>query len=124
MNMRIFLFFFLLSIECLQVGYCGNRNVEDDEECDCGFASECTDHCCYPAGGSNEKLGCKLKPGARCRLLSNRIAFLVIILILSLFHFSPSKGPCCSDQCTFHPSNHICHKDKASQDCIGDVRCE
>ncbi|CAF0765915.1 unnamed protein product [Adineta steineri] len=89
--------------ECLQVGYCGNRNVEDDEECDCGFISECTDDCCYPAGGPDAKLGCKLKPGARC---------------------SPSKGPCCSDQCSFHPSTHICHKDKASQDCIGDVRCD
>ncbi|CAF3627649.1 unnamed protein product [Rotaria sp. Silwood1] len=89
--------------ECSQVGYCGNRNVEDDEECDCGFISECTDDCCYPAGGSDAKLGCKLKPGARC---------------------SPSKGPCCSDQCTFHSTTHICHKDKASQDCIGDVRCD
>jgi disintegrin and metalloproteinase domain-containing protein 10 len=89
--------------ECSQVGYCGNRNVEDDEECDCGFISECTDDCCYPAGGPDAKLGCKLKPGARC---------------------SPSKGPCCSDQCSFHPSTHICHKDKASQDCLGDVRCD
>jgi len=89
--------------ECAQVGYCGNRNVEDDEECDCGFTSECTDDCCYPAGGPDAKLGCKLKPGARC---------------------SPSKGPCCSDQCTFHPTTHICHKDKASQDCIGNVRCD
>ena len=54
-------------LECSQVGYCGNRNVEDDEECDCGFISECTDDCCYPAGGPDAKLGCKLKPGARCR---------------------------------------------------------
>jgi hypothetical protein len=43
---------------------------------------------------------------------------------LLFFLFSPSKGPCCSDQCSFHPSTHICHKDKASQDCIGDVQCE
>ncbi|CAM4791104.1 unnamed protein product [Rotaria magnacalcarata] len=95
--------FIFTSIECSQVGYCGNRNVEDNEECDCGFISECTDDCCYPAGGPDAKLGCKLKPGARC---------------------SPSKGPCCSDQCTFHAPSHICHKDKASQDCIGDVRCD
>lgn len=58
---------FHIEIECSQVGYCGNRNVEDDEECDCGFTSECTDDCCYPAGGPDAKLGCKLKPGARCR---------------------------------------------------------
>ncbi|CAF3951732.1 unnamed protein product [Rotaria sordida] len=89
--------------ECSKVGYCGNRNVEDDEECDCGFSSECTDHCCYPADVSDAKLSCKLKSGARC---------------------SPSKGPCCSDQCTFHSTSHICHKDKSSQDCIGDVRCD
>ncbi len=56
-------------IECSQIGYCGNRNVEDNEECDCGFISECTDDCCYPAGGSDPKLGCKLKPGARCRYI-------------------------------------------------------
>ncbi len=43
---------------------------------------------------------------------------------IHFFVFSPSKGPCCSDQCTFHPSTHICHKDKASQDCLGNVRCE
>ncbi|CAF1195014.1 unnamed protein product [Adineta steineri] len=89
--------------ECSQTGYCGNRNVEDDEECDCGFMSECTDKCCYPAGGPDAKLSCKLKPIAKC---------------------SPSKGPCCSDQCTFHSTTHICHKDKTSQDCIGDVRCD
>jgi disintegrin and metalloproteinase domain-containing protein 10 len=57
----------LYGIECSQIGYCGNRNVEDDEECDCGFSSECTDQCCYPAEGSDPKLACKLKPGARCR---------------------------------------------------------
>lgn len=89
--------------ECSQIGYCGNRNVEDNEECDCGFVSECTDNCCYPAGSSNPNLSCKLKPGARC---------------------SPSRGPCCSDQCTFHTTTHICHNDKASQDCIGNVHCD
>ncbi len=57
----------MYGIECSQIGYCGNRNVEDDEECDCGFSSECTDQCCYPAEGSDPKLACKLKPGARCR---------------------------------------------------------
>ncbi|UJR16435.1 hypothetical protein I4U23_003337 [Adineta vaga] len=62
--------------ECSQSGYCGNRNVEDGEECDCGFVSECTDHCCYPADGPDPKLSCKLKPGARC---------------------SPSRGPSSQD---------------------------
>jgi len=73
--------FCFILIECLQVGYCGNRNVEDDEECDCGFISECTDDCCYPAGGPDAKLGCKLKPGARCRLISTKIS-------ISFFNFN------------------------------------
>ncbi|CAF0780039.1 unnamed protein product [Didymodactylos carnosus] len=89
--------------ECTQVGYCGNRNVEDDEECDCGFTDECTDKCCYPAGGPNAKLGCRLRSGSLC---------------------SPSKGPCCSDDCTFQTNTHICHRDTTNQECIGNVRCD
>ncbi|CAF1004300.1 unnamed protein product, partial [Didymodactylos carnosus] len=89
--------------ECTQVGYCGNRNVEDDEECDCGFTDECTDKCCYPAGGPNAKLGCKLRSGSLC---------------------SPSKGPCCSDDCTFQPESHVCHKDTTNEECIGNVKCD
>ncbi|KAM5294636.1 LOW QUALITY PROTEIN: disintegrin and metalloproteinase domain-containing protein 30-like [Glossophaga mutica] len=45
------------------VGYvvkrCGNKIVENKEECDCGSKEECEkDHCCQP--------DCKLKPGANC----------------------------------------------------------
>jgi len=77
-------FFVCFELECAQVGYCGNRNVEDDEECDCGFTSECTDDCCYPAGGPDAKLGCKLKPGARCRLISLRILLKFICIFSSI----------------------------------------
>ena len=55
------------SLDCSQVGYCGNRNVEENEECDCGFLSECTDPCCYPADGLDSNLACRLKPTAHCR---------------------------------------------------------
>ncbi|XP_071076205.1 disintegrin and metalloproteinase domain-containing protein 30-like [Desmodus rotundus] len=38
---------------------CGNKMVEDDEECDCGSLEDCeTDRCCQP--------GCKFKEGANC----------------------------------------------------------
>lgn len=29
--------------------FCGNKIVEDGEECDCGYdQKECTEQCCYP----------------------------------------------------------------------------
>ncbi|XP_054567844.1 disintegrin and metalloproteinase domain-containing protein 30-like [Eptesicus fuscus] len=38
---------------------CGNKIVEDDEECDCGSKEDCEeDHCCKP--------DCKFKQGAAC----------------------------------------------------------
>ena len=57
----------MILIECSHEGHCGNRHVDDGEECDCGFISECTDTCCYPAGEADPKLGCTLRPHARCR---------------------------------------------------------
>lgn len=55
------------SLDCSQAGFCGNRNVEENEECDCGFLSECTDPCCYPADGPDSNRACRLKPIAHCR---------------------------------------------------------
>uniref|UniRef100_G1QC05 ADAM metallopeptidase domain 30 n=2 Tax=Myotis lucifugus TaxID=59463 RepID=G1QC05_MYOLU len=38
---------------------CGNKIVEDQEECDCGSLEDCEDDlCCEP--------GCRLRPGANC----------------------------------------------------------
>ncbi|CAG0921849.1 unnamed protein product [Notodromas monacha] len=60
--------------------FCGNRMVEEHEECDCGFDDhECRDDkCCHPRIGSDgkqHKLACKLVHGPdSC---------------------SPSQGPCC-----------------------------
>lgn len=63
---------------------CGNRIVEDGEECDVGNDDD--DPCCYsskkPAG-----VECKMKSGKQC---------------------SPSQGLCCSSQCVFKNTTQIC----------------
>lgn len=68
--------------------FCGNKIVEEGEECDCGFAyEECEEKCCYPRQVSTkdrlenpDAAGCKRKPAARC---------------------SPSEGPCCDHSCRY-----------------------
>jgi len=74
--------------------FCGNKIVEDGEQCDCGFsAEECQERCCYPRRIKDEdKLqnpqatGCTRRPSTRC---------------------SPSEGPCCESTCDFvHASKH------------------
>ncbi|KAL9881597.1 LOW QUALITY PROTEIN: disintegrin and metalloproteinase domain-containing protein mind-meld [Glossina fuscipes fuscipes] len=57
---------------------CGNKIVEEDEECDCGTFEECaTDPCC-------DGITCKLKSEAQC-----------------------ATGACC-EQCRLRPKDHIC----------------
>ncbi|CAH1403366.1 unnamed protein product [Nezara viridula] len=74
--------------------FCGNKIVEDGEECDCGYDElECRDKCCYPRlVNDSEKRrntsakGCTRRANTQC---------------------SPSQGPCClSDQCRFVPASH------------------
>ncbi|OXA56052.1 Disintegrin and metalloproteinase domain-containing protein 10 [Folsomia candida] len=68
--------------------FCGNKIVEEGEECDCGFTyEECEEQCCYPRQISEkdrmqnpDAQGCKRKPLFRC---------------------SPSEGPCCDQSCHF-----------------------
>ena len=67
--------------------YCGNKIVEEGEECDCGFDdTECQETCCYPRQSDEmteeeaKKKRCTFKPHAEC---------------------SPSQGPCCDQQCKF-----------------------
>jgi len=90
--------------------FCGNKIVEEGEECDCGFdETECAEQCCYPRtfGTSpetkqlNEK-SCKLRSGKEC---------------------SPSIGPCCDNQCKFIKKNHqlMC---RAEQDCTEVAFCD
>ncbi|XP_028009723.2 disintegrin and metalloproteinase domain-containing protein 30 isoform X1 [Eptesicus fuscus] len=56
---------------------CGNKIVEDEEECDCGSLEDCeNDLCCEP--------GCRLRPGASCS----------IGLCCHQCHFRPSGYMC------------------------------
>eukprot|EP00090_Calanus_glacialis_P005009 TRINITY_DN13825_c0_g1_i1.p1 TRINITY_DN13825_c0_g1~~TRINITY_DN13825_c0_g1_i1.p1 ORF type:complete len:904 (+),score=186.49 TRINITY_DN13825_c0_g1_i1:90-2801(+) len=89
--------------------FCGNKIVEEGEECDCGFdEAECAEQCCYPrtfgTSGESSKLNsqsCKLKGSAQC---------------------SPSIGPCCDQSCNFIKERHrqLC---KAEQDCTRKAYC-
>ncbi|XP_014244166.1 disintegrin and metalloproteinase domain-containing protein 10 isoform X2 [Cimex lectularius] len=71
--------------------FCGNKIVENGEECDCGYDDlECNDKCCYPRilneidkRKNSSAKGCSRKANTQC---------------------SPSQGPCCmSDECRFVP---------------------
>ena len=76
--------------------FCGNKIVEEGEECDCGYnAQECTEQCCVPRelsadidyGGSRS---CQRARGKEC---------------------SPSEGPCCSNNCTFAGKEKMCRQE-------------
>ncbi|XP_073834320.1 disintegrin and metalloproteinase domain-containing protein mind-meld isoform X4 [Musca autumnalis] len=74
---------------------CGNKIVEEDEECDCGTFEECaSDPCC-------DAITCKLKSEAQC-----------------------ASGACC-DQCRLRPKDHICRDSNNECDlpeyCDGEV---
>ena len=60
---------------------CGNKIVEEGEECDCGYSNNCEEICCVPRDqtGTNSDM-CTLKIGKEC---------------------SPSQGPCCSNTCQY-----------------------
>lgn len=68
--------------------FCGNKIVEEGEECDCGYDNEeCSEHCCYPRIVSefdkfqnSSAEACRRKPNTEC---------------------SPSQGPCCEQGCRF-----------------------
>lgn len=74
--------------------FCGNKIVEENEECDCGYdQKECTESCCYPheiepyLEMDPSAKPCTRRRGALC---------------------SPSEGPCCSDKCKYEPSHKLC----------------
>ena len=47
--------------------FCGNYVLEAEEECDCGFVSDCPDCCnCCVGRTANVKGACMLKPGKIC----------------------------------------------------------
>lgn len=99
--------------DCFKVSegaFCGNKIVEQGEECDCGFnEEECKDKCCYPRLISEYDLsingsakGCTRRTKTQC---------------------SPSQGPCClSNSCTFVPSNFH-RKCKEETECSWSSTC-
>lgn len=76
---------------------CGNGIVEEGEECDCGYGTDCKESCCIDASQDTNK--CKLKPGKQC---------------------SPSQGPCCDNSCSFSSNKTICMQ---SNECLKNVSC-
>lgn len=75
--------------------FCGNKIVEEGEECDCGYnAQECEEKCCIPREKTGEDYdgykSCHRPPGKHC---------------------SPSEGPCCTDECTFVGNEKVCRQE-------------
>ena len=86
--------------------FCGNKIVEDGEECDCGFdETECAEQCCHPRTTDNNKqknpLSCKLKTS---RSTGQKV------------ECSPSIGPCCD-------GNNTCRFTRWAKECKADQEC-
>ncbi|XP_063824522.1 uncharacterized protein LOC135074145 [Ostrinia nubilalis] len=77
-----------------QPAICGNGVVEEGEECDCGWASECTDVCCRPQAPRPHYKPCTLTEHSVC---------------------SPSQGPCCTASCTLKFGDK-CRSDNGCRD--------
>ncbi|EPQ15676.1 Disintegrin and metalloproteinase domain-containing protein 30 [Myotis brandtii] len=94
---------------------CGNKIVEDNEECDCGSKEDCEkDHCCEP--------DCKFKQGATCSTG----------LCCHKCHFRPSGYVCreVENECDLaeycNGTSSFCPNDTYKQDgtpCKYDARC-
>ncbi|XP_005092027.2 disintegrin and metalloproteinase domain-containing protein 10 [Aplysia californica] len=80
--------------------FCGNKVVEQGEDCDCGYEDECTDICCEPRRSGDVQNSCKLKPNVAC---------------------SPSKGRCCSNDCRILNNTEVCQTDS---ECQESSRCD
>ena len=79
--------------------FCGNKIVEENEECDCGYdAKECTDRCCRPRD-AGENFRCRRTQGSAC---------------------SPSEGPCCTETCNFVGPTSVC---RSSSECTFESSC-
>ena len=69
--------------------FCGNKIVEDGEECDCGYDDEeCEESCCYPRVVSEPDKalnpgaqGCKRRPGNRLDFIFISSPFVFILNI-------------------------------------------
>ncbi|XP_020621445.1 disintegrin and metalloproteinase domain-containing protein 10-like [Orbicella faveolata] len=79
--------------------YCGNKIVEEGEDCDCGRPEECleVDKCCVARDDALNIPGCTVKQGEQCRCVSPRmynfitsslqiiIIVIIIIIIITLY---------------------------------------
>ncbi|XP_061191107.1 disintegrin and metalloproteinase domain-containing protein 10-like [Saccostrea echinata] len=88
------------------MAFCGNGIVEEGEECDCGYDTDCTDKCCNPrrTGNSNAD-ACTLKINP-----NNNQKYVC----------SPSQGPCCSSECAFTSGGEC----RAKTDCMRAQQCD
>jgi len=89
--------------------FCGNKIVEEGEECDCGFDDhECAEQCCYPRKSDdlseeeNKRNRCRRRKDTQC---------------------SPSEGPCCNNRCRFI-SKWEDIQCKGNQDCTKASFCD
>lgn len=74
--------------------FCGNKIVEDGEECDCGYdQKECTENCCYP-----REIEPYLESDPNARPCGRRRGAIC----------SPSEGPCCSESCRHEKNQKLC----------------
>ena len=55
--------------------YCGNKIVEEGEDCDCGRPEECmeVDKCCVPTIDALNIPGCTIRKGKQCRCVLPRM---------------------------------------------------
>ncbi|CAI9736049.1 and metalloproteinase domain-containing 10-like isoform X1 [Octopus vulgaris] len=82
--------------------FCGNKLVEGDEQCDCGYEEDCINNKCCHYRGSKEGKQCTLKAGANC---------------------SETSGPCCDGfKCGFI-TDKLCHKEE-EQGCTYNSSCD
>ncbi|CAG2171601.1 unnamed protein product, partial [Oppiella nova] len=85
--------------------FCGNKIVEEGEECDCGYdMKECNEKCCYPREIETFRARepyakpCHRRPGFKC---------------------SPSQGPCCTESCDFEGKSKQCrHESECSYEAL------
>ncbi|XP_067056132.1 disintegrin and metalloproteinase domain-containing protein 10-like [Acropora muricata] len=83
--------------------YCGNRIVEEGEECDCGKPEECdrVDKCCVARNDVLLIPGCTVREGKQC---------------------SPVAGTCCNEDCEIIPQSNmsVCHEET---ECSVEMTC-
>ncbi|KAK7080906.1 Disintegrin and metalloproteinase domain-containing protein 10, partial [Halocaridina rubra] len=87
--------------------FCGNKIVEEGEECDCGYDDEeCEESCCYPLKISqSDRL--ENSSAKQCTRRANT-------------QCSPSQGPCCDRKTCKYVEGTQCHSDT---ECEFSVNC-